>query len=151
MTEVSNLQVLLSTMKPVLVAGEFVFCTFPGEGYGRRAELDPVCSINEPEGLTLVIPRERADHAEIAYESTFVMITLQVHSSLSAVGLIALVTAELASRGISANVVSGFFHDHVFVPRNRDGDALRALVELSTRAKLFPDNTRDIFAVNTHG
>ena len=64
-------------------------------------------------------------------------ITLQVHSSLAAVGLTARVAESLAARGISANMVAAFHHDHVFVPWARRTDALNALAELyklSTKA-----------------
>jgi hypothetical protein len=42
------------------------------------------------------------------------MITLNVYSSLEAVGFIAAVGAKLNKIGV--NPVSGFFHDHCFVP-----------------------------------
>jgi hypothetical protein len=50
-----------------------------------------------------------------------------VHSSLEAVGLIATISAALAREGVSANVVSGFFHDHVFVPVGREAVAMGVL------------------------
>lgn len=50
-----------------------------------------------------------------------------MHSSLEAVGLTAAVAARLAEPGISANVVAGFFHDHVFVPWARREEAVEAL------------------------
>ncbi len=44
------------------------------------------------------------------------LITLEVHSALAAVGMIAAVARALASEGISTNVVVAFYHDYVFVP-----------------------------------
>ena len=58
-------------------------------------------------------------------------ITLQVHSSLEAVGLTARVAESLADRGISANMVAAFHHDHVFVPWPRRAEALIILENLA--------------------
>jgi hypothetical protein len=57
--------------------------------------------------------------------------TLQVHSSLAAVGLTARVAESLAAHGISANMVAAYHHDHVFVPWARRTDALKILENLS--------------------
>jgi len=54
-------------------------------------------------------------------------ITLTVHSSLEAVGLTAAFATELTRHGISANVVAGYYHDHIFVGA---GDAERAVAAL---------------------
>lgn len=126
-----NLETLLESMAPELVEGEFVFCTFPDAWYGEYRELEPFAAVREAEGLTLVIPRSSADEHGVAYEAVFRGITLQVHSSLEAVGLTAAVARALAERGISANVIAGYFHDHVFVPRDRAGHALAALDQLA--------------------
>jgi hypothetical protein len=53
---------------------------------------------------------------------------LQVHSSLEAVGLTAAVANRLAAENISANVVAGYYHDHIYVAA-KDGD--RAILTLS--------------------
>ena len=55
------------------------------------------------------------------------MISLSVHSSLTAVGFLAAITARLAERGISVNPVSGFYHDHLFVPEDRADEAMDIL------------------------
>lgn len=113
-----DLDKLLPALAPTLIPGEFVFCSFEHDLYGAHVELEPIASVQEPEGLTLVIPRSKADEHDIGYESVFRGITLNVHSSLDGVGLTAAFSAVLAERGISANVVAGYYHDHVFVPND---------------------------------
>ena len=58
------------------------------------------------------------------------MITLNIHSALDAVGFIAAVTTELARHNIGVNPVSGFYHDHLFVPADRADEAMTALKAL---------------------
>ena len=65
------------------------------------------------------------------YESIFKCITLKVHSSLETVGLTAAVSNKLAERGISANVIAAYFHDHIFVQAEKADVALSALNEFS--------------------
>ena len=55
----------------------------------------------------------RADESGLSYESIFSKITLEIHSSLDAVGLTAAFSNKLTSYGISANVVAGYYHDHI--------------------------------------
>ena len=127
----TDLEELLARMSPRLLDGEFVFLSFADAGYGDRAELEPVAAVREDEGLTLIVPRHLADAHGLVYESVFRAITLEVHSSLDAVGLTAAFSARLAERGISANVVAGFYHDHVYVQRDAAVSALEALEALS--------------------
>ena len=126
-----NLEKLLSTMSPLLIAGEFVFCTFKEARYGEHSELEPIAAFTESEGLTLVIPKSKADEQGIEYESCFRCITLTVHSSLEAVGLTAAFSSKLAEHGISANVIAGYFHDHIFVQSELAEKAIIAISELS--------------------
>lgn len=127
----TDLDRLLASLSPRFVDGEFVFCTFADARYGDRSELAPIAAVSEPQGLTLVLPRANADARGLAYESIYRMITLGVHSSLDAVGLTAAVSARLAAHGISANVIAGYHHDHIFVPREQADEAVAALAELA--------------------
>lgn len=121
----TNLEVLLSRLTPVLVAGEFVFVSVPDAQSHPR--LDPLATVVEPEGLTLVLTREQADEAGFPYDFVAAWITLRVHSSLHAVGLTAAVSTALAGNGISCNVIAGFHHDHLLVPHERADEALAIL------------------------
>jgi hypothetical protein len=128
----TDLDILLADMAPEPMPGEYVFCSFPGGRYGDHAELQPVATVSEAEGLTLVIPRTRADRHGLAYTAVLKGITLTVHSSLEAVGLTAAVARRLTAARISANVIAGYYHDHVFVQSEhaqRALDALQALAE----------------------
>ena len=62
------------------------------------------------------------------------MITLEVQSSLAAVGFIARIATELARHGMGVNPVAGFFHDHLFVPEDRAEEALAVLRRLAETA-----------------
>ena len=127
----TNLDKLLATMSPSFMDGEFVFLSFANAAYGEYANLDPVASIIEAEGLTLVIQKSQADRRALEYQSSFKGITLGVHSSLDAVGLTAAFSVKLTEHGISANVIAGFFHDHIFVQVNDAERAIAALQQLS--------------------
>jgi hypothetical protein len=124
----TNLEVLLQELSPSLGAETFVVCTLPEEAYGALASARPLASIREAEGLTLVLTQSEADAHGLTYEGTHRCITLRVHSSLEAVGLTAAVSRALADAGISANILAGYYHDHVLVP---DAQADAAMVRLS--------------------
>lgn len=126
----TRLEALLKSMKPVLREGEFVFCTTAGPPPDLAA-LEPVGLFREDEGLTLILPRERAEAAGLACSAAFRMVTLSVHSSLEAVGFLAAITRRLADNGISVNAVSAYYHDHLFVPTARAEECLSLLAELS--------------------
>ena len=121
---------MLATLEPHLHEEEFVFCTMENGRYGDHPELQPIASFMEAEGLTLVIPKHRADEHGVLYEAVFNCITLTVHSSLEAVGLTAVIATKLTEHNISANVIAAYYHDHVFVQNGRANAALAALHEL---------------------
>ncbi|GMP13308.1 MULTISPECIES: ACT domain-containing protein [Bradyrhizobium] len=130
MTGEHNLGALLRHMRPKMLDGTFVFCTIPTSEAIPEA-LKPLLTFREQEGTTLVISREEAEAAGLRYAFPSRLITLTVHSALDAVGFLAAITARLAEAGISANAVSAFHHDHLFVPVDRADEAMAALQELS--------------------
>ncbi len=121
----SNLSELLRTLSATLVDGVFVFATVPKSSVPN--DINPRMMFEEAEGITLILSRVDAEACGLAYEFPCRMITLEVHSSLEAIGFIARVASELASHGMGVNPVSGFFHDHLFVPDGREQDALQVL------------------------
>lgn len=134
MSGIEDLNVLLRTMEPHLADSEFVFCTVAGS-ISDHQKVTPLATCQEQEGLTLVLPRDQADQAGLSYAGVFKQITLSVHSSLHAVGLTAAVATQLAAKGISANVIAAYYHDHVFVPIEVIDQAMQALRDLSKEAR----------------
>ncbi len=121
---------LVTSMRPVLQDGAYVFTTVPG----LPPDVQPVVVVREPEGVTLVLEQAAADRLGLSYAYVAAMVTLQVHSSLDAVGLTATVAQELADHGISCNVVAGYFHDHLFVPYDRGDEVVGLLTALASRS-----------------
>ena len=120
-----NLHVLLNNMKPVLNEGEYTFCTVANLNGFELSEI--IGSFKEPEGITLIISQSYAQKMELTYTSIMSWITLQVHSSLEAVGLTATFSKILAEHNISCNVVAGYYHDHIFVMKADADKAMQLL------------------------
>jgi hypothetical protein len=125
----SDLERLLKDMRPRLDDGEYVFCP-TGRALVDVVALNPAAVVSEPEGLTLVLDRSTAQDHGFSVDASFRRITLMVHSSLEAVGLTAAVSGQLAAAGISANVLAGFYHDHLFVPSDQAEIAHQRLLDL---------------------
>lgn len=131
MSGIVGLNELFKSLAPQMQDGDFAFCTVPGS-IGDYAVLDPFAIVKEKEGLTLILPVCVAERENFRVEGTFRNITLMVHSSLEAVGLTAAVSSKLAANGIPANVVAGYYHDHVFVPSDKAEEAVGLLQRLSS-------------------
>ncbi len=128
-----DLEYLLQSAGPALDAEHYVFVCMSAT-YGDHAQWRPIASFAEDEGLTLVIREATADLQGLEYDGVFRRITLEVHSSLEAVGLTAKFAERLAMHNISANVFAGFYHDHIFVPAGDADRAMSALSSLNDRA-----------------
>ena len=126
----TNLKVLLTSMSPTLVDTDWVFAVV-GEEDAVRLTPHAIASFREAEGLTLVLPQAVADDLK-RVSAPMKRITLEVHSSLEAVGLTAAVASALAEEGISANVVAAYYHDHIFVPKASADRAVAVLQALTT-------------------
>ena len=120
---------LIARMEPVLHEGVFVYCSISEEAVSGLA-MRPMCTFQESEGVTIVVRREEAEQYRLDCTYPCRLITLTVHSSLTAVGFLAAITARLAREGISVNAVSAYFHDHLFVPVEQAERALSVLREM---------------------
>ena len=82
-----DLKTLLRTMKPKLHDKDlFVFLTIKTGLIPEEIENYSVFSMKEVEGRTFVVPKNIAENHGLEFEYPCRMITLQIHSSLSAVG-----------------------------------------------------------------
>lgn len=130
MTGETNLSTLLASLSPRLNPGRYVFCSVPQPTVVQVAAA--LGSFREAEGTTLILAREEAERLGLAYEYLAAWITLEVHSSLAAVGLTAAFATALAGEGISCNVIAGYHHDHLFVAEADAERAMAALQRLAT-------------------
>ncbi|ATC97541.1 MULTISPECIES: ACT domain-containing protein [Pseudoalteromonas] len=128
----TNLQLLIKNMRPLLQPQSYVFVSVSNV---EAFDMDKVFArINEPEGVTLVLTKQQAVEWQLEYASEFSLITLQIHSSLDAVGLTAAFSSALAKHGISANVIAGFYHDHILVAKQDANKAIDVLETLAQQA-----------------
>lgn len=135
MQGIKDLNQLIANLEPVLDEREFVFCTFPVMEWNQVGVWEPIGLFQEKEGITLIVTREKAVENNIDAQSVYRLISLNVHSSLEAVGLTAIISAKLTEKNISANVVAAYYHDHIFVPANKAEQAIEAILELQEKSQ----------------
>ena len=125
----TDLKTLLKSMNPIRNDGDYVFCTLNEDPFIDQKDL--IMSFREAEGTTTIVRKEVADNLNLNYDTIFNWITLMVHSSLEAVGLTATFSTALAEKGISCNIVSGYYHDHIFIRKEDCEKAMEVLTRLS--------------------
>lgn len=125
----TNLDILLRSMSAQLADGLFVFATVRDNVI--PAGLTPRMTFREAEGLTLIVLKSEADALGLPFAFPCRMITLNIHSSLDAVGFIARIATRLARHDMGVNPVSGFYHDHLFVPDGREDEAMEVLSRIA--------------------
>jgi len=126
----TDLKKMLANLKPILSVERYVYCF---RAYPFTPDFPVWASICEQEGMTLIMAQADADKQGFSYESLWGRITLSVHSSLNAVGLTSCVSKLLSDAGISANIVAGYYHDHVFVQAELAEVARELLQQLGRR------------------
>ncbi|UVK56087.1 ACT domain-containing protein [Mesorhizobium sp. AR02] len=130
MTGETDLKTLLASMTPESLDGIYVFATLAPD-VPQPEGLEPVMVFREREGLTLIVTEEAAKAAGLTASFRCRMITLNIHSSLEAVGFLAAITTRLAAAGMGVNPVSAFYHDHLFIPAERAQEAMELLHQLA--------------------
>lgn len=120
-----SLKNILKNLNPALNEGKYVYCTV------NDIDTIPMSKIlflfKETESVTIVLKKEDAEALNLDFSYIASWITLEVHSSLSAVGLTAKFSQALSDAGISCNVVAAYFHDHIFVDEKDAAKAIEVL------------------------
>jgi hypothetical protein len=122
-----DLEAILASLDVVREPGVFAVAMLPA---GTEPPAGTRAWVREGEGVTVVLPREDAEAAELPFVFGAAWLTLTVHTSFEAVGLTAAFASRLAEDGIPANVIAGYHHDHILVPVERADDAIAALRSL---------------------
>ena len=131
-----SLAKLLSSLRLSIHPETFVFITYPSSSSGPPPTLFQQMSFREKEGLTVITTLHSARRHRQDYTFPSRMITCEIHSSLDAVGFMAVLSRELTKKGIGVNPVSGFYHDHLFVPCGKADEAIQALERLAEQARI---------------
>ena len=95
----ADLGALLAGLEPALRPDGYVFCALTDRVI--PADLAPLLIFQEDEGTTLVLRGSDARRIGMPDSTAWAWISLEVRSSLEAVGLLAAVSAELAAHGIT--------------------------------------------------
>lgn len=127
-----NLNTLRKRMFPTLQDEPYVYCCVPEDQV--PVGVRQLATFKEAEGLTLIITRKQAVDANLNWQFECAWITLNVYSSLDAVGFTALISSALGKLDIPCNVVSAYHHDHLFVPFESRMRVMQVLQELAESA-----------------
>jgi len=98
----------------------------PSLGHGVAAVIE------ESEGITVVATLDRARTEGWPEDFVAAWLTIDVHSSLEAVGLTAAFSRALGRAGIACNIIAAFHHDHILVPHDKSEAAVEVIEALAT-------------------
>ncbi|KAH0267371.1 hypothetical protein KCU91_g10143, partial [Aureobasidium melanogenum] len=130
-----SLAKLLATLTATLHPQTYVFAVLAESKIPPFSEVEMLFREARAEGITVITTQEYAESHGLEYAFPCRKITLDVTSSLDAVGFIAVVATRLAAAGMGVNPISGFYHDHLFVPLGRETGALKVIAELAEEKK----------------
>jgi uncharacterized protein len=128
---------LLQSMTPKVHPTIYVFATVPLD-YPSLQTFIPAADMlcREDEGWTVILPQTMADELKIAYIFACKKVTLNIHSSLEAVGFLAAVTSRLARNlDIGVNPVSGYYNNHLFVAVDKAEAVAREIEDMAADAR----------------
>ncbi|KRD59250.1 acetyltransferase [Flavobacterium sp. Root935] len=128
-----NLNTILENLNPVLNAGEYVFTKVDSIDHIAFSKI--LFLFKEKEGITVVLEKRFAEELNLTFSYIASWITLEVHSSLAAVGLTAAFSQALGNANISCNVVAAYLHDHIFIDKNDALKAMEVLLKLKQKNK----------------
>lgn len=128
-TAEKDLQTLLRTIQPTLIDGSWAFATL-AKGKPLPPGLNPLMTYREAEGLTLLLEEQELARSGLPHAFFCRGISLNVNSSLYAVGFLAAVSEVLAKAAMSINIVSAYHRDYIFVPSARAEEAVTLLKKL---------------------
>jgi hypothetical protein len=135
-----SLEKLLATLTTTLDPKTYVFAVISDESnLPPFSKVDMFFRESHSEGVTVIVSRDYAEAHGVEYCFPCRKITLNVTSSLDAVGFLAVVITRLAASDMGVNPVSGFYHDHLYVPEGRESDAISIIAELAEENKQESD------------
>jgi uncharacterized protein len=123
----TDLQRLLAGLAPELAARPRAIRS---QAADASVPTGTIMLFREDEGVTTVVEVDETPDGS-RDEPLWAQITLRIHSSLEAVGMMAAIATALTARDIPCNAVSAYYHDHLFVPWSRRDDAIAALQALT--------------------
>jgi hypothetical protein len=127
-----DLSRLLASIDARLQPGTYVFCSLePGAELPGNGAVQML--FKESEGTTVVLASDSPAAQGLSSDFACEWIVIGANSDLAAVGFLAALSGALAQAGLSANIVSAYHHDHVFVPAGRGRDAVAVLQALQQR------------------
>lgn len=127
-----DLQTLLKSITPTLLEGSWAFATV-AKGRPMPPGLKPLMTYEEAEGTTLLLDEKDLAKSGLPHAFFCRGISLNVNSSLYAVGFLAAVAEVLAKAAMSINIVSAYHRDYIFVPSARAEEALTLLKKLAAK------------------
>ena len=116
---IKNLDILIRHLEPIRGA-DYAFCQIDEATY-EASSIVPLAMFREAEGVTVIYPIDVIEILRFPVAWVGTLITLNVNSSLDAVGFLARIANQLAAENISVNAFSPVSHDHLFVkPEDAD-------------------------------
>jgi hypothetical protein len=128
----TDLRAMLQSITVSVRPARYTVLTLPNDEQSPPMGHGVAAVIEEGEGLTVVATVERARTEGWPVDFVAAWLTIDVHSSLEAVGLTAAFSRALGRAGIACNVIAAYYHDHILVPHDESDMAVEVIEALAS-------------------
>jgi ribosome-associated protein YbcJ (S4-like RNA binding protein) len=128
-----DLDEILRSLAPTARPGRWVSVAFDEQ---PPFDLKLAVSIRERDGVSAVVAEEDAERLGLDHGPATAWIECAVDAPLSAVAVTSVLARELGNAAIPCRVLAGARYHHLFVPVDREDEALAVLEELSIESTM---------------
>lgn len=113
MTDIQNFAEVIKSFKINCDKTEYGFVSVQNTQF--KFEDGMLGTFQEDRGVTIIATKEYLDKNDLQYHILFAKLEIEIDPNLQVMGFTSFLANKLTENNVAVNIVSGYFHDYLFV------------------------------------